>query len=491
MRHTGYIESRDLSATERADRRRPSSTRLRILVFVAAAGVLMGLQIFKPNKRVIEALIGLVLVFILWSASGFYALLFFVLAYPFPFALSFGNSDFIFVLLIFIMSLVRTQAGYIKLQTAGLLNIPILLMVGSYVLSFYNVDYAAGEFGVNLVAVYPFFTAIMFFYLMISYVDGEKRLRTTLNVMLVSASFVILFTLFELLFPGKVLIPNWLYTSRREAMLVVKGLRMTGPFRDFELVAEFFALMAPLIFLCLIRSRTLSARVAYAALLLADLFMMFTTTTRGAFISLSIGLIYMAIISRRDLNFVRVTAILATLAFLFVCFDAFIARYTTSGSLFERLVATTFKSGFIPENRYVTWKFGITQGLNHPFIGYGPAWNYAKGLEAKFLPHSIYLYLFNITGLFGLSAFLFFVYRLVRMSAASVRSSLVHSPFPEALLKVLHVCLIMFIVDQIKIEYLRNSIYIYFIWLMFGLMAATYKIMQKNARERSLSVPSP
>jgi hypothetical protein len=77
------------------------------------------------------------------------------------------------------------------------------------------------------------------------------------------------------------------------------------------------------------------------------------------------------------------------------------------------------------------------------------------------------------------------------MSAASLRSSLVHAPFPEALLKVLHVCLIMFLVDQIKIEYLRNNIYIYFIWLMFGLMAATYQIMQKNARERNLSVPSP
>ncbi len=52
------------------------------------------------------------------------------------------------------------------------------------------------------------------------------------------------------------------------------------------------------------------------------------------------------------------------------------------------------------------------------------------------------------------------------MSAASLRSSLVHAPFPEALLKVLHVCLIMFLVDQIKIEYLRNNIYIYFIWLI-------------------------
>jgi hypothetical protein len=249
--------------------------------------------------------------------------------------------------------------------------------------------------------------------------------------------------------------------------------------------------MAMLIFLCLIRSRTLSARVAYGALLFADLFMMFATVTRGAFISLSIGLIYLAIISRRDLDVVRVTAILAALVILFVCLDAFIGRYTTSGSLFERLFATTFKSGVIPENRYATWKFGLAQGLKHRYIGWGPAWNYEKGLQVKFIPHSIYLYLFNITGVCGLSAYLFFVYRLVRMSAASVRSSLVHSPFPEALLKVLHVCLIMFILDQIKIEYLRNGIYVYFIWLMFGMMAATYKIMQKNARERSLSAPSP
>jgi hypothetical protein len=101
------------------------------------------------------------------------------------------------------------------------------------------------------------------------------------------------------------------------------------------------------------------------------------------------------------------------------------------------------------------------------------------------------MYLFDLLGLFGLSAFIFFLYRLVKMSVGSIGASLVSSPFPQALMKVLHVCLVMFIIDQIKVEYLRNNIYTYFVWLLFGLMAATHNIIQKNAREEVLPAPSP
>jgi len=329
----------------------------------------------------------------------------------------------------------------------------------------------------------------MFFYLCISYIDSEERMKMVLKAMLVSAAFVMVFTTLELLFPGRVFIPNWLYT-KHEYSLIMKGLRVTGPFHDFELQAEFFALNVPIIFLYLIRSKALSVRVIIALLLLADLFMMFATITRGAFIVLMIGFIYLAIISRRDLNFFRITAITSGFVFILVCIELFVSRYTTSGSLFERLIATTFKSGIIPENRYEAWRLGLLQGMLHPFIGYGPAWDYAKGIEVKFIPHSIYLYLFNITGLCGLTSFLFFLYRLLKMSVKSIGVSLVSSPFPQALMKVLHVCLIMFIIDQIKIEYLRSHIYIYFVWLIFALIAATQNIILKNERERITPVPS-
>jgi O-antigen ligase len=131
--------------------------------------------------------------------------------------------------------------------------------------------------------------------------------------------------------------------------------------------------------------------------------------------------------------------------------------------------------------------------MEHIFVGHGPGLDFAweKGLNPYRLPHSIFLFLLTITGLSGLLAFLFFLYRLLKMSIMSMGASLVSSPFPQALMKVLHVCLIMFIVDEIKIEYLRSLTYIYFVWLLFGLIAATQNIIQQNAKGQMLSAPSP
>jgi O-antigen ligase len=477
-------------ATEKIAHRRVPRPSLRVIAFIIAAGALTGFQLFKPTKRVIEAIAGFILLLVMWNLSGFYALLFFIMAYPFPFALSLGNSDVIFILIIFTVSLIRTQAGLFKFRSSKKLNIPITLMVLSFFASFYNVDYAAGEFKINFVATFPFLTAVMLFYLCISYIDSEERMKKALNAVVISAAFVSLFTLFELLFPGRVLIQNWLYTQHRTA-LVAKGVRMQGPFFDYELLSEFFALNIPLIFLCLVRSKRLLGKAAYALLLFASLFLMFSTITRGGVIMLTVGFIYMAIISRRDLNFIRLVAFTAVLVFLMVSIDVFIARYTTSGSTLARLFASTFKSGIIPENRYAIWRRGIALGMETPFIGHGPAWDYTRGLQGRLIPHNIFLYLFDLLGLFGLSAFVFFLYRLAKMSVRSIGASLVSSPFPQALLKMLHVCLVMFILDQIKVEYLRNNIYTYFVWLLFGLIAAAYNIIQQNSREQVLPAPSP
>jgi len=52
-------------------------------------------------------------------------------------------------------------------------------------------------------------------------------------------------------------------------------------------------------------------------------------------------------------------------------------------------------------------------------------------------------------------------------------------------MKVMHVVLIIFIIDQIKIDYLRNEIYIYSVWLLFGLLVATKNIIARQQSEQS------
>ncbi len=456
-------------------------SKLKTALFTAGFGLLVGTQIYDPNKRVIEAIAGSVLLMILWKFSTLAALWAFLVMYPFPFAISWGTSNEIFMMIIVTVALIRMATGVYRITIDPKIRIPLLLILVSYILSFKNIP--PGLTKPALINTWTFFSAAALMVLMINFVDDEEKLRKTVDILLVSVTLFLAFTIFEMLFPGRVLIPNWLYTAHR-AKLVMKGVRMGGPFHDYELAAEFFTLNAFIIFLVYLRSKRMLHRALYGGLLLVDLFMMFATITRGAFFSLILGTAYLMFLSRKELNIVRFTYIVGGLVLLMVVMEGVVARYTTSGSLFQRVVAMTFEKGIVPENRVGTWFPAISRGMESPLFGHGPGWDFRAGLTKGFWPHNLYLFYFNITGFLGLGAFLFFIWRIIRSSMAGVGASLASSPFPEALMKVLHVIVIIFLFDQLKIEYLRNSNYTYFIWFLFGLVIITHNVILTRGDER-------
>jgi hypothetical protein len=456
-------------------------SRIYAIILTAAVGILVGTQIYNPSKRVIEAMAGGVLLLILWKFSTLAALLAFLVMYPFPFAISLGTSNEIFMMIIIIVVLVRVTTGVYSISLDRKIRLPLLLIVASYFISLKNVIPELMK--LSLINTFSFLFAAGFMVLIINFVDDEKKLRRMLNYAMISLACFLAFTIFEMLFPGRVIIPNWLYTQHK-AQLVMKGVRMGGPFHDYELAAEFFTLNAFLVFFLFVRSKRMLIKAMFGGLLMVDLFLMFTTITRGAIFSLIVGTGYLMILSRKELNIVRVTYIVGALTVILVVMEGVVARYTTSGSLFERVISTTFERGLVPANRVGTWFPAIERGMKFPLFGNGPGWDFRAGLTKGFWPHCLYLFYFNITGFFGLGAFLFFIVKIIKSTLSGVRASIASSPFPEALMKILHVMIIIFLFDQIKIEYLRNHKYTYFIWFMFGLVIATHNVIIKQRAER-------
>lgn len=465
-------------------------SRIQTILAIALMGALAGHQIFSPTKRVIEAVVGLLLVFVMWNFSTLAALSLVIFIYPFPFGLSIGSSNFILIVIIFLIYMIRVYSHESTIRSDKHFNIPILLLVSAYIISFYNFEMTPFKFQMSYQHTINFFASVMFFYLIINFVDTEEKLRRTVKIMMGTAALVMIFTLFEMLFPAKTLIPGWLFTRHRTA-LVMRNVRMGGPFGDFELMAEFAAMHAIIAFFMALRARRLATRVLFVILMFATLFFLLTTITRGAFISLAIGMIYLAFLARKDLNFVRFTMLMLGIISVMIIMEAFVTRYTISGSMFKRIIGTTFSKGIIPDTRSQTWFIAWDRAMKHPLIGHCPGgWGFGRSLDYDFWPHNVYLYYLNITGFFGLSAFLFLLYRLLKATMRGIKSSLVSAPFSESFMKILHVCLVMFMIDQIKIEYLRNLTYVFFVWLLFGLIAATQHIIMKKKREESMPVPS-
>ena len=59
--------------------------------------------------------------------------------------------------------------------------------------------------------------------------------------------------------------------------------------------------------------------------------------------------------------------------------------------------------------------------------------------------------------------------------------------YPRALMLTLSVMMVVFLVDQTKIDYLRNPIYQYYPWMIMGLIAATHRIL----RQQEARLPEP
>jgi hypothetical protein len=453
-----------------------ASSKLGTIALVVAAGALIGSQIVNPAKRMIEAIGALLLVYLIWNFSTLSALWLIIILYPFPFAISVGNSSFVFIIVVFVIYIIRVSAHRSTFHSDRQFDLPILLMATSYLLSFYNVAATPELLGSALNYSESFLASIFLFYMVVNFLTDEQKLQATVRISMITCALVMTFTLLELLFPGKQLIPGWLYTYHK-TQFIMKDIRMGGPFHDYELNAEFFAMNAPTILFLAIRARRLLTRSLFTLLLIADVVMLFTTVTRGALISLTIGLVYLAYLARRDLTFPRLVMIAASFVGLLFVTDVIVGHYTISGSLFGRMAKTTFESGIVPDTRVEAWAGALRRGMDHPFIGHGPGWLFSKGIGAEYWPHNVYLYYFNITGLFGLFTFIFLLVRLFQASFMGARSSLVRDSFPEAFMKVLNVSLVIFIIDQIKIDYLRSTIYVYFVAFFFGLIAATRKII--------------
>ena len=454
------------------------------IAMTAIVGYMAGTQIYKPNKRFIEAAAGGFLVLLLWKFSTLAALWMLLIMYQFPFSISWGSSNEIFMAIIVMFVLIRVATGVYKVTIDPKIRLPIILMVSSYILSFLNVQPELMKLA--LINTVSFFMAASFMVLIVNFVDDEEKLRRTLFFLMISISLYLGFTILELTFPNRVFVPNWLYTTHRVG-LVAKGLRMGGPIHDYELSAEFFTLNAFIIFFMFVRSKRLLYKAMFGALLAIDLFMMFTTITRGAFFSLMLGAGYLLFLSRKDLNIVRVTYIVGVLALVLVVIEGVVARYTATGSLFERVVQTTFERGLVPANRVGTWFPAFERGMENPLFGHGAGWDFRGGLTQGFWPHSLYLFVFNVSGFLGLGAFLFFMGKVLKSTFTGVKASIITSPMPEALMKIFHVIIIIFLFDQIKIEYLRNSMYMYYIWFLFGLVIATHNVILKNRAETERS----
>lgn len=446
-------------------------------LLLVITGVVLGQQYVQPHKRVVAVLVGLAVFGLAWRIDMITGLGVLVVTLPYPKSTVFGNTNLAFILLLLIIWLLRVT----QRQSPGIARTPLDVPIGglliAYIISFYNL--ARPEYlSPALQNVQLLVAGILIFYLVVSNVRTERELKRLHVFQLFSTFTISALAMWELNHPGTSLIPGWIDFVVTGDDFARHNVRVGGPFFDYELLSEYCAISLLLAVLWLVRARATGERVVLGGLFVLIVFTQFTTVTRGSVVSLGAALIYLVWIMRRNLRVVPFTVLVSAIVGGFFAMNFYVANFTRSGNLIDRLVGTEF-AGLVPDNRREAWADGWERWMQHPILGHGPHYAMMEGTRRWFWPHNGYLYLANLVGIVGLVFFLWILWKLWGMTRPRT-DTLTDRSYARSYLMIAHLQLLVFVIDQTKIDFLRNTIYQFQVWLLFASIAAAYAIERRE-----------
>jgi O-antigen ligase len=456
----------------------PVARILGVLLLIAT-GIVLGVQYLEPNKRVIPVLIAMVMFGMAWRLDTNIGIALLILLLPYPKGTIFGNTNLALTLLLLVVWLLRVTMRQSPGPIRTPVDVPVVGFLIAFIVSFYNVTPAGFQTAIENTQL--MITGVLMFYLVVSNVRTEEQLMRLHLAQVVSLVTVCALAVYELYHPAAKLIPGWIEFIQYGEDFLRKNVRVGGPFFDYELLAEFCAVNLLLVVFLAIRARSTTRRLVFAGIGLLVAFVLFATVTRGAIISLTLASLYLTWIMRRHVRFVPLVVTLSLSVAAFLGFNFLVATYTRSGDLLERLLGTKFE-GLVPDTRVGAWQQGWDRFLEHPIIGSGPAYVHQVGIEYVVWPHNGYLYVACLVGVVGLGFFLWLIGTLWFSTRPRV-DSLTHPRYAQAFMLVAHAQMVLFIVDQMKIDFLRNRVYQAQVWLMFASIAAAHAIVSRQRAE--------
>jgi len=441
---------------------------------IVTVGVLLGIQYWTPNQRVIPVFVALVLFGVAWRLNMVASLCVLVFLLPYPKGTVFGSTNLAFVLIVFLIWLLRLSLRMSPPARRSPVDLPIFCITLWYILSFYNVQtkeglsFASQNFGLYIACV-------AFFYMLVNNIRTQEDLQRMHKAQIVTGLLVFAVAALEAREAGKVIIPGLLdFQATIGHDFNTRDVRVGASFRDYELLSEFCGITFLLTLFLWVRARSQTQRVLLGLLALFNVYTMFTTVTRGVIIALGVTLPYLFYTIRRHLNPVKFMMGVATIIVLAVTMNLVVAKFTNSGDMFQRLSETRVVNGIVPEARAGPWLNAWRRALVHPILGQGPYYTDMPGYEL-FWPHNVYLYIANLIGFPGLLFFLALLFGFARILRPTV-DDLRHASYADAYLVIARTQLFMFALNELKIDYLRNNIYIFQVWMWFGTWTAAYLV---------------
>jgi hypothetical protein len=463
-------------------------------LIVVGAAYAVASQVVSPHRRLIKITVLFLLMVVMLRLETIYALYAFIVLMPFPSGVALTSTNVVLMTLVPLLWVIRARSMGQALFKRTPLDGFILFFLLAYVVSFFNAE-STHALVMNLRMLWRQLAALGFFYLLVTFVDDEKKLGRVTKMVGVSASLLSITACIELFAPGSTLIPGWIGLPgdfKGEYGMRIEGLRAHGSVGSHSLLSDFTSMSLFFVVVHLLRSKNPIEGLVWVVLFAMSLTATLATANRGAFVALVVGIGYALWVFRRAFNPVRFALIAGAIVALFAGVQTVLGQFTYAASIFDRLSATTFE-GIVPDNRGGAWLPALERSFEHIFIGHGAWYDTGSGLSARAWPHNAYIFNLYALGLLGLSAMLLLRYRVFKISFDQVRA---HPPgagngLAANLMGILHVQLVMHFLHMMRTDFERpgDDVYIYIVWMLFGLVVATANIQSERARREAESRP--
>ncbi len=473
MRQTGKIEIGRSSRWSDFDLKRTAKLIV-LYAAVFALAIFVGRQIHSPNPRVVKLTLAVILFWMTVRSPlpNVVAVLAFIL--PFSATTVLGPTSSLAILMVFLVWMVRVATGSSRVTWRTPVAIPIVFLLLIHLLSFYNTpggpvtQAAVQKFSIQISAVFLLF-------LLLNFVNSEKALRRLVWAGSLSCAVIIALSLVELYFPTLKLIPWFTLagTAPQRGSFDVRWVQ--GPFRDGELLGEYMAISVPIHAFMFTRARSMPIKAFWGLMMICALIVALTTMHRAPLVSMLIGIVYLVFLFRKRMKVHTLMAVLLLGALTVATLEFIMANYTPTGSVWKRIQKTEFY-GAVPDSRRGPWKQAWERSMEHPWIGHGPHYDISYTVKKVYSPHSSYLYYFYTIGGIGVGIFIWLLITMIRMTVRYMSARTGVSTYATDLLTVVHVQLVVFVLDAIKINFQRNMMYFLIVWLVFGTCAACYRV---------------
>ncbi|MBA3564577.1 MAG: O-antigen ligase family protein [Gammaproteobacteria bacterium] len=329
----------------------------------------------------------------------------------------------------------------------------------------------------HAIYIFSYGSAIIMFYVVYNFVRETGDIGLVLQTLIVLNVLVVIYCVIQILF-DKVSLFGIEELTIQGTRLRGADPRLTGPY-GVGVTAEFLVLHTLLAAYLLVHADTLTRRYFLYLLMALNVGCLLATANRGGFLVLIGGAGLFLYMFRSQLGLKRTLTLSIAGSFLLVFVSIVVINFTSYGAMYERLEATEIEAG-VPDTRANTWAAAVPAIAEKPVLGHGPRLrlqdDYTKsypGHKVVPYPHNLYLFLLYTVGFIGLVAYLaFFGWLFARMRRGIKRSSA--ASFEQGLIKLGILLLVVVLIDQMKIDFLRFELvdYWHYLFAIFAMWLA-------------------